>query len=324
MNSILNSKFNHKTLTFLAPMEGITDSVYRDVAVKHTDLDIICTEFVRLSGDHFKPKQLKDTYKLYENATLSVQLMGENPTLFAQTVPHFLELGVSIIDLNLGCPSPTVNRKGCGVAMLLDWKLLVEVVSSIRKATDGLFSCKMRAGWDNEENAVEISRILENEGIDFLTVHPRTKVQRYKGHSNWDLLAEIKSARTIPIIGNGDIFVPEDAKRMIDHTRVDGIMIGRGILRNPLLYNQVHQFLETGMYDYASSDDYKIFYMDYANAMKAENRHEKAILSKLKEHFSNFHKSLEDGREFWDRLKVIQELDIFLDQMMGEPFELRR
>lgn len=322
MKTILKSKFDHGKLIFLAPMEGITDHIYRDLAMKYTQMDIICTEFIRLSGNRFTPGQIKDEIKLYDNATLSVQLMGDDPSLFASTIPYIEEKGVKIIDLNLGCPSPRVNRKGCGVAMLTNLKLLQDVVSSMRKSINGTFSCKMRAGWENEDSALEITNILENEGVDFITVHPRTKMQRYKGHSNWDLIKDIKQTRSVPIIGNGDIFTSLDAEKMIAHTNCDGIMMGRGVLRDPFLINKINNHLsidtERTKANEATAFDtqaYKQFYFEYIEKCREHDRHEGAILGKLKEHFSNFTKLLEDRETIWGTLKLTSSLDQFIGEL---------
>lgn len=311
MNSNLHSKYAHGKLIFLAPMEGITNHLYRDVATQVMEMDIISTEFVRLSGHQFHPKQVRDEITLYDNMTLSVQLMGEDPKLFAETVPYFEEKGVTIIDLNLGCPSARVNRRSCGAAMLTDKELLKTVVSAIRKSCNVTFSCKIRAGWDSTEPALEIANILEGEGIDFLTVHPRTRQQKYNGHANWDITRSIKENASIPIIGNGDIFSVYDAKDMIDYTGCDGIMMGRGVLRDPFLLNKISPYLNTGELVEIPIAAYRHFYGKLAATMAAAGHPDLSILNKLKEHFRYFTKMFHSAADIWEQIKRAQSTTEF-------------
>ncbi len=292
-------------------MEGITNHIYRSVASEMMDMDIICTEFVRLSGLQFHPKQVRDEIELYPNMTLSVQLMGEDPKLFAETVPYFEDKGIRIIDLNLGCPSARVNRHSCGAAMLTDLALLKTVVSSIRSSCNVTFSCKMRAGWDNTEPALEIANILEGEGIDFLTIHPRTRQQKYTGNANWDIIKSIKEHAKIPIIGNGDIFNIYDAKAMLDYTNCNGIMMGRGVLQDPFLLNKVTPYLDRAEEIHIPLSQYEQFYTELARRMAAERHPDKSILNKLKEHFRYFCLMFNESAATWEQIKQSQSVDHF-------------
>jgi nifR3 family TIM-barrel protein len=289
-------------------MEGITNHIYRDVASRVMDMDIICTEFVRLSGHEFHPNQVRDEIECYDDMTLSVQLMGEDPKLFAETVPYFEEKGVKIIDLNLGCPSARVNRRSCGAAMLTDRELLKTVVAAIRKSCTVTFSCKIRAGWDTTEPALEIAKILEGEGIDFLTVHPRTRQQKYKGNANWDITRSIKEAASIPIIGNGDIFSIYDAEDMINYTKCDGIMMGRGVLRDPFLLNKISPYLNNREIIEIPLASYEHFYSELAAKMAAEAHPDNSILNKLKEHFRYFTLIFNNSAELWEQIKRCQSV----------------
>lgn len=307
MKTNIQSKFKHQKLIFIAPMEGITNVAYRNVAVKYMNADIICTEFVRLSGAQFNPKQIRDQIKLYDNMTLSVQLMGDDPKLFAETIPYFEEIGVTIIDLNLGCPSTLVTKKGCGSAMLQDLDLLETVVTSIREACNVTFTCKMRSGWANDDQTVEIGQLIERSGADMLTIHPRTRIQGYDGHSKWQLISDLKQNLNIPVIGNGDIQTKYDASKMIETTNCDGIMIGRGALRDPFLLNKINDHLND-QDERNYSDLYTPFYLDYIEEMKKIGFQDISILNKMKEHFRYFTKFIENGEEIWTHSKRLTKL----------------
>jgi nifR3 family TIM-barrel protein len=237
--------------------------------------------------------------------------MGENPFLLAESAKYLEDFGVKIIDLNLGCPSRKVTKKGCGAAMLLDLELLKKVVSSIRKNISVTFSAKMRAGWDDSEKTIKIAKILENEGIDFLTLHPRTKMQKYDGRADWNLIKEVKEKLEIPLIANGDIFTPENAKNILKLTKADGIMMGRGVLQNPFLINQIIEFFETGKYRNYSSEEYKKFYQEYTEFLLESGKAEKGVIAKLKEHFSHF--LGKNSPELWNKVKRGQSLDEILN-----------
>ena len=298
---------------FLAPMEGITDTVYRDLAAKELNFDVICTEFVRLSGDHFNKKQVNTEIKKYKNKKLSVQLMGNNPELFAHSISVIEEMGADIIDLNLGCPSPKVTRKGCGAAMLEDHKLLVKVVSEMRKACTTTLSCKMRAGWDNSSDAVTIAKILENEGIDFLAVHPRTKMQKYDGSANISVIKDIKENLNIPVIGNGDIFELDDAINMIENTFCDGVMLGRGVLRNPFLISKVKQFFLRRQSIRFNAKDYVNFYKQLYDSMIESGKSVFSACGKMKEHMSSFKYQVKKTNDFWNEVKYANNGEEIID-----------
>ncbi|MCB0279014.1 MAG: tRNA-dihydrouridine synthase family protein [Calditrichaeota bacterium] len=308
LNTIIDGKFSHGRILFLAPMEGITNHVYRELASRYMQFDVISTEFVRLSGGRFNPKQIRDEIQAFDNALLSVQLMGDDPRLLAETVPYFEELGADIIDLNLGCPSTKVNRKGCGAAMLTDIPLLAEVLSAIRKNCTVLFSCKMRAGWDNPDSAIQVAKIIEENGADFLTIHPRTRQQLYDGSANWNIIAAVNESLRIPVVGNGDIFTPEHASDLINLSNCSGLMLGRGVLNNPFLSLQLNDFLSNGSYQHYDWDRYLAFYTEFIERMKLAGLPDRAILAKLKEHFSYFLRWAKHP-ELWDQFKHCQTLN---------------
>lgn len=316
---MLRSKFPHGKLLFLAPMDGITNSVYRRLASETMDLDVLCSEFIRLSGKQFSPKQIQDQIENLEKVQLSVQLMGEDPKLFAECIPYLEKQSVKIIDLNLGCPSPRVNRRSCGAAMLQDLVLMEEVVSEIREKTALLFSAKMRAGWDSTDRAVEIAQRLEKCGVDFITVHPRSRMQHYSGKANWDIIRDIKLACRIPIIGNGDIVSPKSAKEMLRQTGCDGLMIGRGILRDPFLFNKVNHYLSFNEKISFPMDRYKHFYLSLIERMQAESA-ERTVLNKAKEHIKFFLKGIEDSEKHWSKLKSVQEINDFINYIKHSEF----
>lgn len=321
MNTIAPSRFAHGIPLFLAPMEGITNAAYRRIADRVMTVDVICTEFVRISGKVFHPQSVKDVIEPFTDTQLSVQLMGDHPELLAETVPYFEELGADIIDLNLGCPSTTVTRKGCGAAMLTNRDLLTRVVSSIRDATTGSFSCKIRAGWEDPDQAVEIAAHLESLGIDLLVVHPRTRMQRYDGNANRAIIKAIATELSIPVIGNGDIFDADSALDML-RTGCAGIMCGRGVLQDPFLLNKINHRLISDSDLFIPIHDYLNFYNRYITELRLDGMPDVNILNKLKEHFSWFTRLLFNGEHIWNTLKRTQSLSEFTHGIETLPLQL--
>ncbi len=206
------------------------------------------TEFTSAEG--LTRNSLKSKRMLFyheEERPVTAQLFGAEPSRLAEATRMVEDLGFDAIDLNLGCPAKKVVKACGGSALLRETKLLEEILKTIRAATSLPFTIKIRAGWSETEIvSVQVGKMAEDIGINAIAFHPRTRVQGFSGHSDWNLIGELKAALKIPVIGNGDIVTPEDAFRMKRETGCDGVMIGRGALSNPWIFRQIHE-LENGL-----------------------------------------------------------------------------
>ncbi len=228
----------------LAPMAGVTDKAFRITARQH-GCGLVYTEMVSakaLTYKNIKTKALLDIEG--EEQPISVQLFGSEPHIMAEAARIAVQEGAKIIDVNMGCPVPKVVKNGEGSALLENPQLAQAIVQAMVSAVDVPITVKMRIGWDRDHIvAVEFARKMEEAGASAVAVHGRTRDQYYSGKADWDVIKEVKAALSIPVIGNGDIWSPEDAKNMLEKTRCDAVMLGRGIMGNPWLISRTLQYL---------------------------------------------------------------------------------
>jgi tRNA-dihydrouridine synthase B len=230
---------------FLAPMAGVTDYAFRVIA-KEFGAGIVYSEFVSAHGIIRKNEKTLNMIKFSEfERPIGIQIFGDTPEVMENAARLVYEkFKPDLIDINYGCPVPKVTKKGAGSAALKDLCLMEDITEAVVKAVDIPVTVKMRAGW-NSENIVSTKAgiNLEKIGIKAITLHPRTTVQMYKGHANWDLIKELKDSVNIPVIGNGDIKNIDDINKMFTQTNCDGIMIGRAALGNPWFFTQIKKYI---------------------------------------------------------------------------------
>jgi tRNA-dihydrouridine synthase B len=230
---------------FLAPMAGVTDYAFRVIA-KEFGAGVVYSEFVSAHGIIRKNEKTLNMIKFSEfERPIGIQIFGDTPEVMENAARLVYEkFKPDLIDINYGCPVPKVTKKGAGSAALKDLCLMEDITEAVVKAVDIPVTVKMRAGW-NSENIVSTKAgiNLEKIGIKAITLHPRTTVQMYKGHANWDLIKELKDSVNIPVIGNGDIKSIDDINKMFTQTNCDGIMIGRAALGNPWFFTQIKKYI---------------------------------------------------------------------------------
>ncbi len=224
--------------TLLAPMEGVTQAPFRELLAEPGGLGMVCTEFVRVSRAPLSRKNLRAAVQKC-GIPLSVQVMGNEADKMAEAAAYVESHGADVVDINLGCPTPRAVRRGVGAAMLRDRDLLRRVIASMRTSVRRTLSAKIRAGFDRAEDALAIATLLEEEGVDFIAVHPRRRVDFYQGTADWRIIKTLKEALSIPVIGNGDVWYAHDALRMQEETGCDAVMIGRPAIRNPWIFAQI-------------------------------------------------------------------------------------
>lgn len=232
---------------FLAPMAGVTDLPFR-LLCKEQGCGLVYTEMVSAKGLYYKDKKTETLLQIDEREKpVAVQIFGSDPDIMAQIANEVAKTGASIIDINMGCPTPKIVKNGEGSALMLKPALIGEIVKAVSQAVDLPVTVKIRKGWDDlHVNADEVAVIAEENGAAAIAVHGRTREQFYSGQADWDIIKKVKRSVKIPVIGNGDITTPEDAKNMIEHTGCDGIMIGRGAQGNPWVFGRVIHYLNTG------------------------------------------------------------------------------
>ncbi len=275
--------------TLLAPMAGVTDTVFRRIIRGLGSCGLVCSEMTNAAS--MSPKALKK-HKLLEyqpeERPFAMQISGNDPFLMAEAARKVQALGADILDINCGCPSPKVTGGGHGASLLRDLPRFASVLHAVREASAIPVTVKLRAGWDDQSlNYLETARIAEEAGMDALTLHPRTREQRYTGTADWQRIAAVKAHVTIPVIGNGDIASADDALEKLAWSKVDGIMIGRAALSNPWIFQQIAQvrqndppFVPTPTDRYALLQQ---FIDQYLNEVP-----ERLALNKLKQFISHF------------------------------------
>ncbi len=232
----------------LAPMAGVTDHAFRTF-MKALDASVVITELVSSHGIEYRSERTLQLMSFDESQRpVGIQLFGEDPEMLGRAAQLVQEMGADFVDLNFGCPVPKVVKKGAGSAMLKDLPALKTVLSAVKKAVDIPVTIKIRTGWDaGLRNAIEVCKIAEGEGITWVAIHGRTRAQGYSGWSDWDYITEVKSKAQIPIIGNGDLHSAERAVERLKQSGCDGVMIGRGCLKNPTIFRQaLHQWKNPG------------------------------------------------------------------------------
>jgi nifR3 family TIM-barrel protein len=220
-------------------MEGVTTASIRALLASYGPLGLVCTEFVRVAGEHVSRRHLAQQVQKAPGVGLSVQIMGNDAALMAEAAGVMAEAGADVVDVNLGCPSKTAARKGVGAALLKDRVALARLLGAMRAAVPGLFSAKLRAGFEHSADALDNARVVERSGADFIVVHPRRRVDYFEGTADWRIVRLLRQRLSIPVIGNGDVWYAADALRMLEETHCHGVMIGRPALRNPWIFRQI-------------------------------------------------------------------------------------
>ena len=231
----------------LAPMAGVTDLPFR-VLCREQGAGCVVTEMVSAKAILYNNKNTRELLQIDPaERPAAVQLFGSEPDIMAEIAARLEEGPYDYIDVNMGCPVPKIVNNGEGSALMKNPERAKEVMTAMVKAVKKPVTVKFRKGFDDTcINAVEIAKIAESAGVAAVAVHGRTREQYYSGKADWNIIREVKKAVKIPVIGNGDVFTPQDAKRLVEETGCDGIMVARGAKGNPWIFKQITHYLETG------------------------------------------------------------------------------
>lgn len=239
-----------KNNVFLAPMAGVTDVPFRLIC-KEMGCGLTYTEMASSKAFHYSHNKTCRIVKLNEKERPAcVQIFGSDPDIMARTAERLCEEGVDIIDINMGCPTPKIVKNGEGAGLMLNPKLAEKIVKTVVKSVSVPVTVKMRKSWDDSGrgvDAVELSRIVEAAGASGVAVHGRTREQFFSGKADWEIIRKVKNTVSIPVIGNGDVFSPQDAKALLETTGCDAVMIGRAAQGNPWIFKRTIVYLQEGI-----------------------------------------------------------------------------
>ncbi|GAK43102.1 tRNA dihydrouridine synthase DusB [Paenibacillus urinalis] len=313
-----------KNQVVLAPMAGVSNPAFRLIA-KEFGAGLVCAEMVSDKGILNGNKRTREMLFVDEREKpLSLQIFGgDRDSLVGAAKIVDQETNADIIDINMGCPAPKINKSDAGAKWLLDPNKIYEMVSAVVDAVAKPVTVKMRIGWDHDHvYAVENARAVESAGGKAIALHGRTREQLYTGYADWDIIKEVKESVSIPIIGNGDISSPEEAKRRLEESGVDGVMIGRAALGNPWMLYRTIEYLEKGILPPDPDPEEKIriaiLHMDRLIALKGEH----VAVREMRKHLSWYLKGLKGSARIKDAImegtkrdEMVSVLTNFLEQL---------
>ena len=316
-------KFSSKA--FLAPMAGVSDPALR-LQCKQMGAGLVVTEFTSIHSIIAKEKQLKETMKTIQEFVeyseqerpISIQLFGSDLSALEQAAkivgPYF-----DIIDYNMGCPAPHITKQMAGGALLQEVNLTQQIFRTLVSSTKKPITLKIRSGVTNASRFLfrEVAEIAEDEGIQMITLHPRTVSQGYSGNADWALIKELKEISNIPIVGNGDISTPEDAKIMIDETGCDYVMIGRAAMGNPFIFEQINDYLNIGSFQEYTFEDRLDSFFDYLHLTKKF----KIKFSNIKSQAMRFTKGMRCGSKLRSKITFSKNIDD-LEKIMNDAYAI--
>ncbi len=290
-----------KSKAILSPMAGVTDVAFRSLCKKY-GAAMTCTEFLHSTAINRKNKKTLSMLKTDEiESPKQIQLFGNSIDEIVKAA-KFAEKKFDVIDINCGCPAWKVIRTGAGSELLKNPEQIFDLIKELNESINIPITIKIRKGIDdNNINAIEVAKLAEKAGASAISIHGRTQKQGYSGKSDWDVIKKVKEAVNIPVIGNGDIFIPEDFKEKLEFSNVDYILIARGAIGNPYIFKQIDDYLKTGKYDSKNSLEQFNEYLKLAKKHKLE-------FKQIKSQAINFTKGIQNGSNLRQSLVASKNL----------------
>lgn len=314
-----------KTPIFLAPMAGVTDSAFRIIVRELVDARyrknlLMFSEMVSCNGIHYRNEKTLEMLKTSaDERPCAIQLFGSNPEICAKAASYVEELGTAaVIDFNLGCPAPKIVKNGEGSALMQNPQLVEKILSAVRKAVKIPFSIKIRLGFDENINVVEIAKIAESCGVDFIAVHGRTRPQFYSGTANWYEIAKVKAAVKIPVIANGDVKNFETLDEILKITNAEGVMIGRAAQGNPFIIGALLKYFLTGEKISPPTLTERVEVMKRHFEKLIEFKGENVAVREMRAHAAWYTKGLKGGAELrknFNSAETVQDFEKVFDKI---------
>ncbi|MFW2502632.1 tRNA dihydrouridine synthase DusB [Clostridium diolis] len=309
---------------FLAPMAGVTDISFRGLC-KEMGCGLVYTEMVSAKALYYGSENTQTLLRIAdEEKPVAAQIFGREPDVMARICEEYLNNreDICIIDINMGCPAPKIVKNGEGSALMKEPELAYDIVRTIKKVSTKPITVKFRKGFDEDNiNAVEFAKGMEQAGADAIAVHGRTRKQMYQGKADWDIIKRVKDSVSIPVIGNGDVFSPEDAIRMKRTTNCDGIMIARGSQGNPWIFRQINNLLNGEVIQEVSDNEkIEMCIRHYELAIKYDG--EFKAIREMRKHASWYIKGLPRCTELKNKINTINDSEKVIEALRKYQDEL--
>lgn len=299
-----------KNNVFLAPMAGVTDLAFR-LMCKEMDAGLLYTEMVSTKALFYGDKKTDMIMEIKEDEKpVALQIFGSDPRIMARVTDENLSNkdDFKFIDINMGCPAPKIVKNGDGSALMKQPSLVREIVREVVSASNKPVTVKIRKGWDdNNQNAVQIAKIIESAGAAAITIHGRTREEYYSGLADWEMIKSVKDSVSIPVVGNGDIFEPEDALKMIEKTNCDAVMIGRGARGNPWIFKRTAHLLKTGELLPTPTDKEKIDMSLRHLELLFKVKPERMAIREMRKHIAWYIKGIKGSAEMRDKINRVDQ-----------------